>query len=714
MKAMKWFLAAGLTVALFASSATVKAAIIPVTVTGIGENSIKVTTDGTGHNRNDCGAPIAAGLLPSAGSLISGDNAGAGDDFDGTAAACGGSGYGTGNGATDLIYSFTVDVCGSWSFTTCATISGAPTGGNMCPSCDTSLQLTDGAAGCPGPVMSCNGDQTGGAPNFCSKVQAFLLTGQTYFLIVDSYGSGYEGPFDVFAKNATPCCTTDAQCSDGLFCTGAETCNVATGACILSTNPCAVYQTCNELTDVCTEPDPCLAYDAGNTSSGFFSPTTSNPGCYNAQIMDEVELRAGAGRKVTSYSVPIIARGTCPAGFPACPIGSPYTLDMSLWSVDPGTALPLAPIVGCDCPLKPGVLLAGGSPAVVFTCLPANCTIPAGFDFAGANDPIFHIDAYIAWDASFGRVGFSIPASDQTIGGPGFDLEAPPTGVFALEGCTGANGLPNGVIGFASFGGLPIIDDFLDAKICTVPVGPCCLGDGTCEQLSAADCQAAGGTHLGNTTLSDPDTCDSLPDGDSDGSPDDCDECDLDPDKTDPGLCGCGTPDTNSDGDTVPDCFDNCDLTDNQNQLDTDGGGLGDACDNCINNADENQANADGDNHGDLCDICPGGNDADDADNDGTPDFCDGCVDDPNKTEPGTCGCGIAETGDSDGDGYLDCIDCCAGVDDDVFAVGCAHVSPSINACTQIPTVSEWGLIVLALLLLAAGKVYFGRRTVTA
>ncbi len=72
----------------------------------------------------------------------------------------------------------------------------------------------------------------------------------------------------------------------------------------------------------------------------------------------------------------------------------------------------------------------------------------------------------------------------------------------------------------------------------------------------------------------------------------DCiDKCPDDPDKTEPGLCGCGTPDTDGDGDGTPDCLDDC-------------------------------------------------------------------PDDPAKTAPGQCGCGIPDT-DGDQDGLADCVDPC-------------------------------------------------------
>lgn len=126
------------------------------------------------------------------------------------------------------------------------------------------------------------------------------------------------------------------------------------------------------------------------------------------------------------------------------------------------------------------------------------------------------------------------------------------------------------------------------------------------------------------------------------------------------------------------DACDNCDFVANQNQADADHDGVGDVCDNCLNVPNPSQENNDGDSAGNACGECP---------------------DDPDKLEPGICGCGRPETGDSDGDGVSDCIDQCQGVDDALFAPGCEG---------QIPTVSQWGLVVLALLLMVLGKVYFG------
>jgi hypothetical protein len=69
----------------------------------------------------------------------------------------------------------------------------------------------------------------------------------------------------------------------------------------------------------------------------------------------------------------------------------------------------------------------------------------------------------------------------------------------------------------------------------------------------------------------------------------------------------------------------------------------------------------------------------------------------------GACSIRTKSSRDADRDGVLDCVDKCPGVDDSVFGPGCTEA---------IPTVSDWAVVIMALSLLAAGKVYFGGRRV--
>ncbi|MFA5375223.1 MAG: right-handed parallel beta-helix repeat-containing protein [Dehalococcoidia bacterium] len=71
---------------------------------------------------------------------------------------------------------------------------------------------------------------------------------------------------------------------------------------------------------------------------------------------------------------------------------------------------------------------------------------------------------------------------------------------------------------------------------------------------------------------------------------------------------------------------------------DTDSDGVDSCSDNCPNTYNPSQTDSDADSVGDAC---------------------DGCDDDPYKTSPGICGCGVSDDEDSDGDGIADCIDTC-------------------------------------------------------
>jgi hypothetical protein len=56
------------------------------------------------------------------------------------------------------------------------------------------------------------------------------------------------------------------------------------------------------------------------------------------------------------------------------------------------------------------------------------------------------------------------------------------------------------------------------------------------------------------------------------------DRCPNDPNKTQPGICGCGVPDSDADSDDTPDCNDNCPNIYNPGQEDSNANNIGDAC----------------------------------------------------------------------------------------------------------------------------------------
>lgn len=88
------------------------------------------------------------------------------------------------------------------------------------------------------------------------------------------------------------------------------------------------------------------------------------------------------------------------------------------------------------------------------------------------------------------------------------------------------------------------------------------------------------------------------------------DQCPSDPQKTSPGLCDCGTPDTDSDGDGTPDCVEGCVADPAKTTAGVCGCGVSDA----------------------------------DSDGDGTPNCQDQCPSDATKTQVGACGCGVSES----------------------------------------------------------------------
>jgi hypothetical protein len=135
------------------------------------------------------------------------------------------------------------------------------------------------------------------------------------------------------------------------------------------------------------------------------------------------------------------------------------------------------------------------------------------------------------------------------------------------------------------------------------------------------------------------------------------DGCADDPEKTDPGQCGCGVLDVDEDEDGYAACNDACDQDPNKltagicgcgvPDTDLDDDGEPDCDDSCPDDPDKNAAG-----------VCGCGVPDTDSDGDNNPDCTDGCPNDPGKVAPGVCGCGVPDT-DSDGDGTPDCNDAC-------------------------------------------------------
>ncbi len=152
-------------------------------------------------------------------------------------------------------------------------------------------------------------------------------------------------------------------------------------------------------------------------------------------------------------------------------------------------------------------------------------------------------------------------------------------------------------------------------------------------------------------------------DSDLDGVENCIDGCPYDTAKIDPGICGCDVSDDDSDDDSVEDCFDGCPY--DAAKVDPGICGCG---------VPDDDTDSDGDLTPDCIDLCPLDpykvdpgicgcgvpEDDTDSDDDSTFDCNDGCPLDSNKVDPGVCGCGVPDDfTDSDGDGIEDCIDNC-------------------------------------------------------
>ena len=514
-------------------------------------------------------------------------------------------------------------------------------------------------------------------------------------------------------------CVFDADCDDGMFCNGDETCAVDT--CVAGGDPCSVGEICDDTEDLCIvaidcnsngvsdlfdiaggssddvnanevpdECDECVV--DGDCSNGLF--------CDGEEVCDVDQCIGGA--------FPCVAGQDCDEGSDACfPIGADCNsnaigdaADIAGATSDDANSNGIpdecdACVFDTDC--DDDVFCNGAESCNVDTC--TNGMIPC--ELGQLCDEEFDLCQPDGSDCNTNGVGDAYDialgtSADLNSNGVPDECDACVMDADCDDGlyCTGI--------------------ETCNIDTCAPSSNPCLIGQ-TCVEESdtcaptGADCNANGigdatdiaaGTSMDCNSNGVPDACD-IAFGDSNDCnlnavPDDCDllfgdafdcntngaldECDI-AEKMSDDCDTNGVPDECQSDDDADGVIDACDLCPDTppGLIMGDAGcplALGPCCffgEICIDDRLESECTIlDGTYLGDgfTCELDPDG--------DGVTGCDDRCPFDGQKSEPGICGCGVSDM-DSDQDGLVDCVDRCPNtpLGDPVNACGCS----ALGAC---------------------------------
>ncbi len=153
-----------------------------------------------------------------------------------------------------------------------------------------------------GNVFSGGQSTTGGSADRIDSVEQVLInlpTAGSYTVTVRSFTvpNGPQQPFAlVVTGDLAASCGVDADCDDGAFCNGSETCDQGSGSCLAGTPPCSAGQQCDEAGDACTDitclHDVDFEAGAGGWTQGADSCST---GSFIVGVPDATAWQVGGG-----------------------------------------------------------------------------------------------------------------------------------------------------------------------------------------------------------------------------------------------------------------------------------------------------------------------------------------------------------------------------------------------------------------------------------
>jgi hypothetical protein len=101
------------------------------------------------------------------------------------------------------------------------------------------------------PVVNSNGEIVGQLTGCCGYNCGNVCDSASNWTIDGAFANYFSQVESILDPQGGGGCTNDADCDDGLFCNGSETCDTGSSLCQSGSNDCVEGQVCNENTDMC-------------------------------------------------------------------------------------------------------------------------------------------------------------------------------------------------------------------------------------------------------------------------------------------------------------------------------------------------------------------------------------------------------------------------------------------------------------------------------